>query len=159
MRLLVGELPSLPGPASGAAARAVLLLLELIAGKDEESQTDSQPLRVALLPQVRLYIDSHLDDAEMTTSTIAHANAVSVRTVHAMFAVTGESVNAYVRRRRLEGSWHELTSQPHRKVIDISRRWGFKNASHFARVFKATYGIAPLQLRTEAATRPQRTHF
>jgi len=153
MRLLVRELPSLPAATVGAATRAAVALLELIT-VGEEYAAASQPLRVALLPQVLRYIDSHLGDTEMTTSTIADSNAISVRTLHAMFTATGESVNAYIRRRRLEGSRQELISQPNRKVIDISRRWGFKNASHFARVFKATYGIAPLELRTETAIAP-----
>jgi AraC-like DNA-binding protein len=153
MRLLVRELPSLPAATVGAATRAALALLELITVSDEHA-ADSQPLRIALLPQVLRYIDSHLADTDMTTSTIADANAISVRTLHAMFTATGETVNAYIRRRRLEGSRMELISEPNRKVIDISRRWGFKNASHFARVFKATYGIAPLELRTEAAIAP-----
>jgi AraC-like DNA-binding protein len=153
MRLLVRELPTLPAATVGAATRAAMALLELIAVSDEHA-ADSQPLRVALLPQVLRYIDSHLGDSEITTSTIADANAISVRTLHAMFTATGESVNAYIRRRRLEGSRQELISEPNRKIIDISRRWGFKNASHFARVFKATYGMAPAELRAEAATAP-----
>jgi transcriptional regulator GlxA family with amidase domain len=150
MRLLVRELPNLPAATVRAATRAAVELLEVISVGDEEA-ADSQPLRVALLPQVLRYVDRHLADTEMTTSTIAEANAISVRTLHAMFAATGESVNAYIRRCRLEGSRHDLISQPNRKVIDISRRWGFKNASHFARVFKTTYGVAPLELRTVAA--------
>jgi AraC-like DNA-binding protein len=157
MRLLVRELPSLPAETVDAATRAAIALLELITDKDEY-RADSQPLRVALLPQVLRYIDTHLSDTEMTTSTIADANAISVRTLHAMFMATGESVNAYIRRRRLEGSRHDLISQPNRKIIDISRRWGFKNASHFARVFKAAYGSAPQELRTDAATSPAGGH-
>jgi AraC family transcriptional regulator, positive regulator of tynA and feaB len=56
-------------------------------------------------------------------------------------------VSDYVRRHRLARSREALISAPEAAVIDVSRRWGFKNASHFARAFKAEYGMAPQDLR------------
>jgi AraC-like DNA-binding protein len=142
LSLLVRELATLPA----AAAKATLELVQLVATTDSPP-LDPAPLRIALLPQVRRYIERQLHNPELTPSSIADANAISVRTLHAMFAATGESVSAYIRRQRLERSHEALISRPDVAVIDISRRWGFKNASHFARAFKAEYGMAPKDLR------------
>jgi AraC-like DNA-binding protein len=149
MSLLVRELAALPAAAVSVAAKATLELVQLITASDCPP-ADSAPLRIALLPQVRRYIERNLRDPELTPSRIAEANAISVRTLHAMFASTGESVSDYVRRHRLERSREALVSQPEAAVIDISGQWGYKNASHFARAFKAEYGIAPQDLRALA---------
>jgi AraC-like DNA-binding protein len=146
MGLLVRELATLPAAAVSIAATATLELVQLITATDSPS-LDSAPLRVALLPQVRRYVERALHDPELTPSRIADANAISVRTLHAMFADTGESVSDYVRRHRLARSREALISAPETGVIDVSRRWGFKNASHFARAFKAEYGMAPQDFR------------
>jgi AraC family transcriptional regulator, positive regulator of tynA and feaB len=73
------------------------------------------------LPQVRRYIERQLADPDLSLSAIA--NAISVRTLQAMFAATGECVSGYIRRRRLEGSRDELIDRQDRAVIDISRNW------------------------------------
>jgi len=146
MSLLVRELATLPAAAVAIAATATLELVQLITATDSPP-LDSAPLRVTLLPQVRRYIERSLHDPELTPSRIAEVNAISVRTLHAMFADTGESVSDYVRRHRLTRSRDALISAPEVAVIDVSRRWGFKNASHFARAFKAEYGMAPQDLR------------
>jgi AraC-like DNA-binding protein len=146
MGSLVRELATLPAAAVSIAARATLELVQLVTAR-KSAPPDSAPLRVALLPQVRRHIERSLHDPELTPSRIAEANAISVRTLHAMFANTGESVSDYVRRHRLERSREALLSQPDAAVIDISGKWGYKNASHFARAFKAEYGIAPQELR------------
>jgi AraC family transcriptional activator of tynA and feaB len=149
MSLLVRELAALPAAAVTVAAKATLELVQLITASDCPP-TDSAPLRVTLLPQVRRYIERNLRDPELTPSRIAEANAISLRTLHAMFANTGESVSDYVRHHRLERGREALLSQPEAAVIDISGQWGYKNASHFARAFKAEYGIAPHELRALA---------
>jgi AraC-like DNA-binding protein len=146
MSLLVRDLATLPAAAVSIAATATLELVQLVTATDSPP-LDSAPLRVALLPQVRRHIERSLHDPELTPSRIAEANAISVRTLHAMFADTGESVSDYVRRHRLTRSREALISAPEAAVIDVSRRWGFKNASHFARAFKAEYGMAPQDLR------------
>jgi AraC-like DNA-binding protein len=107
-------------------------------------------VRVALLPQVRRHIERHLGDADLSPSSIAAANAISVRTLHAMFGNTGESVSAFIRRRRMESSRDDLCARPHASIIDIAWRWGFKSPSHFSRVFKETFGAAPHELRGHA---------
>lgn len=45
-------------------------------------------------------------------------------------------------RRRLEAA-HELFASGNRKVSDVCYEVGFKNLSHFSKIYKETYGYAP----------------
>ncbi|MER7184432.1 helix-turn-helix domain-containing protein [Streptomyces hyaluromycini] len=68
---------------------------------------------------------------------------VSVRTLHRAFA-DGESVMAYVRRRRLESARRELDHPGGTyTVADVASRWQFADPSHFRRAYRNTYGQPP----------------
>lgn len=147
IRLLTRELGELPADAWNSIAHATTELLQIAMHSDGQSTDRTASLRVKMLPDVRRFIHRHLADPEMTPKGIAAEHAISVRTLHAMFAEVGDTVSGYIRRRRLEGSHAELTRSPSRTVIDVAHNWGFKNASHFARVFKSEYGVSPRELR------------
>jgi AraC-like DNA-binding protein len=149
LRALARDVAALPEATARIAARATAELVQVVAAADEPD-LDSQALRVALLPQVRRYIERHLGDPDLSPSSVAAANAISLRTLHAMFSATGESVGACIRRRRLESSRDELLARPDLPVIDVARRWGFKSPSHFSRSFKQMYAVAPQDLRAQA---------
>jgi len=58
-------------------------------------------------------------------------------------AVTGETLNQFVRRARLERATELMRTRPERLLLDIALSVGFKSASDFSRVFKQRYGLAP----------------
>ena len=47
-------------------------------------------------------------------------------------------------RRRLEAA-HELIRQGGLKVSDVCFKVGFKNLSHFSKIYKETYGVPPIK--------------
>jgi AraC-like DNA-binding protein len=158
IRLLVRDVASLPAAAVTIIACATMELVQLATTTDDLSP-DSVPLRIALLPQVRRFIERQLADPDLSPEMIADTNAISLRTLHAMFAETGESVSTYIRRRRLHRSHDALIGRRDRPIIDIAQDWGFKNPSHFARTFKAEYGLAPQEFRrTVIAERMSQAH-
>ena len=100
--------------------------------------------RAGLLIQVRRYIEDHLDDPGLCASSIAHAHAISVRTLHLLFADTGTTVSRLIRQRRLEVCYRELSrARRGRTVTDVAFRWGFADAAHFSRSFKQAFGVTP----------------
>ncbi|WNM31715.1 helix-turn-helix domain-containing protein [Streptomyces sp. Li-HN-5-11] len=100
--------------------------------------------RVALLQRVRRHVEDHLDDPELSASSIAEALDVSVRTLHLAFAGTGTTVGRWVRERRLKVCYRELArGAGDRTVTDVAFRWGFNDVAHFSRVFKQVYGVTP----------------
>jgi AraC-like DNA-binding protein len=101
----------------------------------------------ALLPQIKAYIDAHLDDLELGPERIARAHFISTRYLHKLFE--GEGVSDRIRRRRLEMCRRDLlaTDEP---IALIARRWALVNPAHFSRVFRAAYGCSPSELRALA---------
>ena len=136
-------------PARKIAADTALFLLDL-ANHDHLVPVDPVPLRVALLPVLRSYIESRLGEPGLSPTSIAAANAISLRTLHATFAADEESVSSYIRRRRLENSYRDLIADPDLAVARIAVRWGFTNPGNFTRAFRVTFGVSPTEVRSDA---------
>ncbi|MEU9872377.1 helix-turn-helix transcriptional regulator [Actinomadura sp. NPDC048021] len=66
-----------------------------------------------------------------------------------MFREEGTTVSAWIRERRLEHCRRDLRDplQLHRPVSAIAAGWGFVDAAHFSRLFKAAYGATPREYR------------
>jgi AraC-like DNA-binding protein len=58
-------------------------------------------------------------------------------------------VAGWVRERRLERSRHDLLDPAlaARPVSAIAARWGLVDPAHFSRLFRAAYGVPPLEYR------------
>ncbi len=111
-------------------------------------------LRTVLFPEICRWVESRLHDPRLSPREIAGAHAVSVRTLHALFAPTGESVSGFIKRRRLERARAELLERPDLAVTRVALRWGFTNAAHFSRCFRAEFAVSPRELRHDAAALP-----
>ncbi|WP_051741629.1 helix-turn-helix domain-containing protein [Streptomyces xylophagus] len=123
------------GPeATHAAGEAMAMLLTGLVRTHAPAAVPPQSLRAV----ATAYADSRLRDPDLTPATIARALNVSVRTLHRAFA-DGETVMAYVRRRRLEGARRELDcpGSPY-TVADVAARWQFADSSHFRRAHRGT---------------------
>jgi AraC family transcriptional regulator, positive regulator of tynA and feaB len=93
------------------------------------------------------YIERNLADVTLAPQSIADAHSVSLRYVHSIFAKEGTSVGTWMRQRRLSHCRRELLqSKQGQTITEIAFRWGFNDAAHFSRVFKAQYGLSPRQL-------------
>jgi AraC-like DNA-binding protein len=136
---------ALPRVAANGAAIALLALLGAAVRK--RHGLDQADLRPALRIQIERWIDRQLAVGPVTPCTAAAAHGVSVRTVHRLFHEAGTTLGAYVRERRLT---HAKTDLSGADVLlsTIARHWGFADASHLSRTFKARYGVAPSDYRT-----------
>ncbi len=71
---------------------------------------------------------------------------------HRIFkSITGENLNEFVQRIRLEWAASALTMRPHEDVIVIALDSGFQSASTFARAFKQRFGMSATQWRQRGA--------
>jgi AraC-like DNA-binding protein len=150
MNALVAELPQLEPAAAAAAAGVALELLR--AAVEPELETDRAAERVALRADIHRYVRAHLQDSDLGPTTIAHAFAMSVRTLHALFEDGNASVAALVRQERLKRCLEDLQRRNGGSVTDIAFRWGFCDAAHFSRVFKRKFGVTPSDVRHAALT-------
>lgn len=94
------------------------------------------------------YIETHLGDPELSPRTIAAALGVSLRYVHGLFE-GGPSIGATMLASRLDRCRDALVDPAfrHKSVSEIAYQWGFNDAAHFSRTFKARFGVSPRALR------------
>jgi AraC-like DNA-binding protein len=110
---------------------------------------DGSSIAIARREQIRSYIETHLHDPALTPGSVAAAVHLSPRRLHQLFEADGETVGAYILRRRLEECARAMSdaSQRSRTVTEIAFLHGFNNASHFGRVFRERYQATPSDYR------------
>ncbi|MEU6844366.1 helix-turn-helix domain-containing protein [Streptomyces sp. NPDC046716] len=135
------------------AANAVSLVGTLLAERLDQETQDTPGGSLALLLRLKAFIDLHLADPDLTLASIAREHRISVRYLHRLFE--GESTTAarWIQHRRLHACRTELSrrSPAAPTVAAVARRWGFTNAAHFSRAFRAAYGTSPSEWRADAA--------
>jgi AraC-like DNA-binding protein len=106
-----------------------------------------------------MYIELHLQDADLSAETIADAHHISVRQLYKIWARSAElSLSAWIIAARLEAARRDL-SRPHPQAATIgavARRWGFSDPTHFSRRFRTAFGVSPRQWSSVHAPRPAR---
>ncbi|MFH8610064.1 helix-turn-helix domain-containing protein [Streptomyces sp. NPDC018029] len=135
------------------ARNAVDLLAALVTEFVEEERADASGVGAqTTLSRIRTFIELHLADPDLSPESIARAHHISVRYLHKLFRSEGTTVSRLIRLRRLEACRHELSRAPERRlaVAAVAHRWGFASASHFSRVFRATYGMSPTEWQASA---------
>jgi AraC family transcriptional regulator, positive regulator of tynA and feaB len=145
------ELGALDEPGRAVAADAALELLRAAVAPSVPSSRSAR--RAAMCADIRRHIRAHLQDGTLGPESIASAHAMSVRALHALFEDTGESVCGLIRRERLARCHEDLSLSSGGSVTEIAFRWGFHDAAHFARVFKAHYDLTPSDVRRETLAR------
>lgn len=106
-----------------------------------------------LLRRIHAFIEHHLGDPELAPPAIAARHNISVRGLHQLFQGQGESVQARIRRRRLERCRADL-ARPElasHRVQSIAARWGFSGSVVFSRSFREAYGLTPTEYRALTA--------
>lgn len=146
------------GPAAGTmatlsrASHHIIGLLEQMLHQQLGKPTPAETPAETILQSCRRYIETHLQDPELTPQRVAESNFISTRYLHMVFQQSETTVAAYIRERRLESIRGDLADPHlHQLSIDaIARKWGFHNVSHFGQLFKKAYGCPPAQYRREA---------
>ncbi|MBX7553883.1 helix-turn-helix domain-containing protein [Streptomyces sp. tea 10] len=113
----------------------------------------------AMMVRVKDHIVRNLSDPDLSPTTIATAHFISVRYLHKLFQSEGTTVGEWIRTERLERCRRDLLRSPALGlgVATVARRWGFVSPSHFSRVFRAAYGIAPRDWQIHGLSGERRT--
>ena len=95
------------------------------------------------------HIETNLADPALNPTDIARRHGFSLRYLHKIFDVTGQTVSEYIRRRRLKRCCEDLIdpTSRHLHIGQLSMRWGFTDAAHFSHVFRERYGQSPREFR------------
>ena len=100
--------------------------------------------------QIKRYIESQIDDPELSVNSIANGCGVSVRSIHRAFASDpAGSVSKYIWLRRLSHCAAALRDpgEAQRPITEVCISWGFKSTSHFSRLFRERFGVPPREYR------------
>lgn len=101
--------------------------------------------------RVTAYIDQHLDQF-LDLEILAEVAHFSPFHFHRLFsALMGETLGAYLRRRRCEVAATRLLAQPRISVLQIALGVGFGSAEAFTHAFGARFGCSPTTWRLQQA--------
>lgn len=128
-----------------------LLRLSVAASTSNEEDTAyekavlSPPLLVAILE----FLDKHLENPQLSISTVSAHFGVTPRYVHKLFEHMGPSYSQFVRERRLDRIMIILRNPENARttIADIAFSNGFSDLSSFNRRFKERFGSSPKEIR------------
>lgn len=105
------------------------------------------------IARVLAHIDAHAA-AELDLDSLAEVSGFSKFHFHRVFkSMVGETLHAYVTRVRVERGAMLLVHGKVKRVGDAALASGWKTQAHFARAFRAHYGVPPSQAATLAIDR------
>jgi AraC-like DNA-binding protein len=133
----------------GAVAEQIASLLALVAGRASDAD-DSRPDQ--LHSRLSQAIRDRYHEIGLTPATVAGHLGISARYLHYLFAKRGTTFGRELVRVRLERA-RDLLSQSRwmdLPIGEVAARCGFAEASHFARCFRSSFGVAPTDYRRRA---------
>ena len=121
----------------------------------ERSDLGGTATQAALLRRICQTIERRLGDPDLTPARAAQAEGISERYLQKLFEQTGESFSHYLRERRLQRAWAELSNPAAlgRSVSEIGYDCGFGDAANFSRGFRERFGLSPRAFRQREAGR------
>lgn len=125
----------------------------IVASQSHPAEQISQ--RSGQLEIVKMKTRQRLQDPELSLEVIAATNRISLRYLHWLFEGSGQTAWQFICSERLAGCKRDLTNPACNNVsiFEIGLRWGFGNAAHFSRKFKAETNISPSEFRARSAER------
>lgn len=138
-------------PSDDHAGRFQEEAYDLLAGliSDHAGEHRASALGASYLLAAKQYMQDHLDDPLLSCEQVAIAAGISSRHLTRLFAREGSAPGRYLQEKRLDRARLLLTSPQGRRmdIAEIAYRHGFSSQAHFARVFKARYGITASEAR------------
>ena len=100
-------------------------------------------VKKARLMHVQQWIEAHIRDADLSLETVASANGMSLRYLHALFEGCEMSVSEWIWNRRLQLAYDGLAKGGGQSITSIAFDHGFNSSAHFSTMFKRKYGLSP----------------
>ena len=154
------ELHHLGGSARARLARTGVDLMNTMISAILGSETRGTSREPSPLDGVLRFMTEHLSSPALSPATIAAANFISVRHLHAVFRREGTTVSRWIKERRMERCRVDLADPAlaHLSIASIAARWGITDPAYFSRVFRAAYGMSPRECRGPRVGDGRTTH-
>lgn len=128
---------------------AVLAVLADAVGGCDNLLAERRTVADRRLQEVLGYIEKHLSDSSLSTTTVAGACGISPRYMSLLLKQNGTSFKELVwdKRLKIASRWLSSTKPGDISIAEIAFRVGFKSPAHFSRMFKRVYDRGPRDYR------------
>lgn len=152
IRSLANGIDTLEPASAAAVAQSVEHIL--VAGLRSLPGAASRPvsnLTALHRDQVKAFVHENLRDPLLSVAQIATHLRTSASTVHRVFAGEPCSITDWIWAQRLDNVKRDLCDPAlaSRSVSALAFKWGFNDAAHFSRAFRARFGCTARDLRAE----------
>lgn len=129
-------------------------LITTMVGSELSLGTGGDDRHVSLLYGIHSFINENLSSPDLDPDAVAAAAFISTGHLHALFRSQGHTVSELIRTRRIEHIRRDLADPmlSSRSISAIASSWGFPDAAHFSKVFKADCGVSPREYRIASGT-------
>ena len=134
---------------SAAAQSLAGLLPTFMHHAQPAAESGGSATQAAILYRVYQAIERKLGDPDLAPARVADAEGISERYLQKLFEGTGNSFTHYLRERRLQRTWADLSNpgEAHHSISEIAYRAGFNDSAYFSRAFRARFGVSPREFR------------
>jgi AraC-like DNA-binding protein len=103
--------------------------------------------------RIQRHIAANLDSPALHAEALCARFRISRSQLYRLFEPLG-GVAHYIQEQRLARACAELgnPAHDHRRIYEIAYALGFSSEAHFSRVFRATFGLSPSDVRARAQT-------
>jgi AraC-like DNA-binding protein len=152
IRTLATDIAVLEPAAAAAVAQSVEHIVVAGLSSLAPETPVPEPKLAARREQVKACARARLRDPGLTVAAIAAQLHTSVSTLHRAFAGEPYSIAEWIWAQRLDAVRADLCDPAlrHRTIGDLALSWGFVDASHFSRAFKARFGCTARDVRAQA---------
>ena len=150
IRTLAEDIGSLAPQSAAAVADSVSqILIAGLATLPAATQVPVSQLTAYHREQIKALVRSRLADPDLGVTQIAQALRLSPSTLHRAWAGEPCSLSDWIWSQRLDAARRDLCdpARAARSVSEIAFAWGFSDAAHFSRAFRARFGCSPRELR------------
>lgn len=150
IRTLAADIGALAPESAAAVADSVSQIL--VAGLTALPAARHQPvsqLTAYHREQIKALVRARLADPALSVASIARALRLSTSTLHRTWTGEACSLTDWIWAQRLDAARRDLCDPAcaARTVSEIAFAWGFNDAAHFSRAFRARFGQAPRDAR------------
>jgi AraC-like DNA-binding protein len=152
--VLLDEMSGLDMDSERQLADSALELVQLAVAEHCRTGRTQSP-GVVSKERIKAYIQRHLRDPDFSIDMIAQVMHCSKRHLHKMFNEDGETISHFLWNSRLGRCRADLSNPAlwGHSITVIAFSWGFNNAAHFSRCFKARFGTSPSEYRLTSHAR------
>lgn len=149
IRTLAADISVLEPAAAAAVAQSVEHIVVAGLSSLAADTPVPEPSLAARREQVKAVARARLRDPGLTVAEIAAQLHASVSTLHRAFAGEPCSIAEWIWTQRLDAVRADLCDPAlrHRTISDLAFSWGFVDASHFSRAFRARFGRTARDVR------------